>query len=1203
MGKPKFTKMQQAAIDIKNKNILVSAAAGSGKTAVLVSRIIDRVLNRENPVDIDRILVMTFTRAAASQMKEKILEAINEERLKNPHDKNLSRQYMLVHNAYIMTIDSFCMNVVRSHFEEIGLSPDFRMADDAEITLIKNDVLSEILEECYENGDENFLRMTEVFASKKTDINIEDLILKIENYSESYPDPKGWIESCVQFNDSILSGNDEKIGESISIEDKYEWLASYLLSVRNELNYLRRILDEAGDICTVENGPVVYLEAIERDIEKVDRLLGFSDYNDLYLRSLDEDILKFGSLATYRMPKEGTVSAAEINERTILKNRVAKIRDKFKSSFKSIVEAVSSMSPEIIDKGMKMMACPVSELAKISVLFLTRFNEKKRELNVVDFSDIAHMCLDILKAEDGNTARQYREFFKEIYVDEYQDSNFVQEEILKLISNETDTTGNVFMVGDVKQSIYGFRNAKPEIFIEKYDRYAKYSDDYDDSSRDVCVNLSHNFRSRGEVLTSINNIFKKIMTKELGGIEYDDGAKLNQGRQFEDFGCDNETEVNLCILEKDDKEKESEALMVANRIKYLMQNMLVEDSSCKDGRRPLKYSDIVILFRTLKKWDTVFRDVLESQGIPVFITSSVGYFEADEVKTTLNFLKIVDNPLQDIPLAQVMMSVIGDFSEEDVAIIRSEFKDGYLYEAFINYFNTHCTGENAVDTTLCKKVISFNAKINEYRKKSEYLSVSEILTEIIDGEYGNIIKAMPGGKKKFANLNMLLKKAIEYGKTSYKGIFQFNRYIETIKKYEIDYGEANLSDENDDTVRIMSIHKSKGLEFPVCFVSGISKSINYMDTNAAVLTDGQFAIATDIIDIERRVKSKSLYKYAIAKKKRSEILAEELRLLYVAMTRAKEKLILTGVVKDEMTLTNPLVTLENMSSYLDMYILASDKGVVDGIRLSFYTKNDLIDDAVKEVISNEALRLELIRLTLGESEFKEYDNEIAKRLEFSYPYEDKGYVKLGVSQIMHNSQKPIIAEDSDYAESTAYLYEETNEDETYDKETSSNNNRGALHGTAVHRILEIWDYSREVTHESVRDFLKYAEDEMLMEEELFGIVNEDEIYSFLTSDIAKRMKEADERGELRREQPFVICDDENDPESMLVQGVIDAFFFEDDMIVIVDYKTNNVKTEKALKDKYKIQLDYYAKALKRMLNKEIKESVIYSTVLNRCISI
>ena len=450
---------------------------------------------------------------------------------------------------------------------------------------------------------------------------------------------------------------------------------------------------------------------------------------------------------------------------------------------------------------------------------------------------------------------------------------------------------------------------------------------------------------------------------------------------------------------------------------------------------------------------------------------------------------------------------------------------------------------------------------------------------------------------------MLLMKAIEYGKTSYKGIFQFNRYIETIRKYEIDYGEANLSDENDDTVRIMSIHKSKGLEFPVCFVSGISKQINFKDTNAAVLTDGQFAIATDIIDIERRVKSKSLFKDAIAKKKHTEIIAEELRLLYVAMTRAKEKLILTGTVKDEKTLTESLVTLENITSYLDMYILASDNGVVDDIRLSYYTQKDLIDDAVKEVISNEALRAELIRLIAGESEFKEADDEIVKRLEFSYPYEDKGYVKLGVSQIMHNSQKPINAEDSDYAESTAYIYEETNEDDAYDKETSSNNSRGALHGTAVHRILEIWDYSREVTHESVRDFLKYAEDEMLMEEELFGIVNEDEIYNFLTSDIAKRMKEADERGELRREQPFVICDDENDPESMLVQGVIDAFFFEDDMIVLVDYKTNNVKTEKALKDKYKIQLDYYAKALKRMLNKEIKESVIYSTVLNRCISI
>ena len=1211
MGKPKFTKMQQAAIDIKNKNILVSAAAGSGKTAVLVSRIIDRVLDKDNPVDIDRILVMTFTRAAASQMKEKILEAINEERLKNPHDKNLSRQYMLVHNAYIMTIDSFCMSVVRSHFEEIGLSPDFRMADDAEITLIKNDVLSEVLEECYENGDESFLRMTEIFASNKTDTNIEDLILNIENYSESYPDPKGWIETCIQYNDSLINGSDDEPLENACIEDKYEWILIYLSSVRDELNYLRRILDEAGDICSAEFGPLPYLEAIENDIEKVDRLLGFSDYNDLYLRSIDDEMLKIKSLATYRLPKEETVTAAEIEARTVLRDQVKAIRDKYKKSFTSIVDTISSMSPDSIDKGMKMMSSPVRELASLSMLFLERFEEKKRELNVVDFSDIAHMCLDILKAEDGNTARQYREFFKEIYVDEYQDSNFVQEEILNLISNETDTTGNVFMVGDVKQSIYGFRNAKPEIFIDKYDRFEKYSEDSDIQSRDVCVNLSHNFRSRGEVLTSINNIFKKVMTRELGGIEYDEDASLHQGRQFADVSCDNETEVNLFISGKDTPDKESEALMVATKIKYLMDNMMVEDSSCEEGRRPLKYSDIVILFRTLKNWDTTFRDILESQGIPVFVTSSVGYFEALEVKTILNFLKIIDNPLQDIPFAQVMMSVIGDFNEEDVALIRAEFKDGYLYEAFMNYFNTHCIEENATVSKLNEKVISFNERINEYRRKSEYLSVSEILTEIIDGEYGNIIKAMPGGKKKFANLNMLLEKALEYGKTSYKGIFQFNRYIETIRKYEVDYGEANLSDENDDTVRIMSIHKSKGLEFPVCFVSGISKKINFKDTSAPVLTDGQFAIATDIIDIERRVKSKSLFKLAIGKKKHSEILAEELRLLYVAMTRAKEKLILTGCVKDETTVSNSLVTLENMKSYLDMYILASDKGVVDNIRLSYYTEKDLIDDAVKESVSNEAMRAELIRLILGESDIKETDDEILKRLEFTYPYEDKGYVKLSVSQLMHNSEKPSINEESENAETTAYMYEETHgnnaedniEEKAGNKGETSEDRRGALHGTAVHRILEIWDYNREVSRDSVRDFLKYAEDEMLMEEELFGIVNEDEIYNFLTSDIAERMKEADKRGELRREQPFVICDNEDDPESMLVQGVIDAFFFEDDKIVLVDYKTNNVKTEKALKDKYKIQLGYYAKALNRMLHKEIKESVIYSTVLNRCISI
>lgn len=1207
MGKPTFTKMQQAAIDIRDKNILVSAAAGSGKTAVLVSRIIDRVLDENNPTDIDRILVMTFTRAAASQMKERILDAINEKRMANPHNKNLNRQYMLVHNAYIMTIDSFCMNVVRSHFEEIDLSPDFRMADEAEITLIKKDVLSEILEECYENGDYNFLTMTEVFAAKKTDMAVEELVLSLYGYSESYPNPIEWLDSCIY--------SDEN-GQNKSFEDRYPWIEIYLKYVQDELVHLRTILDEAGDISSMELGPCGYRTAIDDDISKIDRILGFEGYLDLYNRCSENDILSFSGLGRVSIPKEGAAPQGEIEERTRLRDRVKEIREKYKKSFTKIVSTVSSMSPELVGRGNEIMATPVNELVSLTKLFSERFEAKKREVNVVDFSDIEHMCLKILTKGKDTTAKQYRDFFKEIYVDEYQDSNFVQEEILRLISREDEEQGNVFMVGDVKQSIYGFRNAKPEIFIDKYKTFSSYTEGVDCVDRDVCIDLSHNFRSRAEVLDSVNSIFRKIMTSGLGGIEYDEAASLHKGREFADTECDNTTELNLYISSEGTSDREAEALMIANKIKYLIANMKVEDFESKDGIRPLRYSDIVILLRATKGWDNTFMNVLEGQGIPVFVTSSTGYFETSEVKTLLNFLKIIDNPLQDIPLAAVMMSVIGNFTEEEVAIIRGEYKDGYLYEALCRYYEAHC--ENADENSIiARKTGVFYAKIVYYRRKSEYLSVSDILSQIIDGEYGKMIKAMPGGRKRYANVNMLLKKAVEYGKTSYKGIFQFNRYIETIRKYEIDYGEANLSDENDNTVRIMSIHKSKGLEFPVCFVSGISKKLNMMDTRAAVLTDGKYGIATDIIDIERRVKSKSLFKTAISKKKQTEIIAEELRLLYVAMTRAKEKLILTGTVKDENDIKDSLVTLENASTYLDMFSCAADDGELENISISYVNAEDLVDNLIEETVSDEAKRGELNRLIneCGKDGASDVDLEIKERLSFVYPYEDKGYVKVSVSQLKHGSERLTPVEDADFTDNTKYLYDEdqfTNDvlqsenievNSERKKKGRGNTSYGALHGTAVHRILELWDYDRDASEDSIREFLDYVEREALMEDELFGMVSVEEIHDFLTSEIAVRMKDAYKKGNLFREQPFVMSDDENDPESMLIQGVIDAYFFEEDKIVLVDYKTNRDKTAEQLKEMYSFQLESYGRALTRMLHMEIKESVIYSTVLARCISI
>ena len=1237
MSETKFTKMQQAAIDIRNSNILVSAAAGSGKTAVLVQRIIDRVLSDDNPIDIDRILVMTFTKAAAAQMKERILDAINEKRSLAPHDKNLNKQYALVHNAYIMTIDSFCMSVVKNHFEEIGLSPDFRMADEGEIELLKQDVLAEVLESFYENGSEKFLEMTEVFATNKTDKALESLVLSLYDYATSYPNPNEWLKSCTIENNS--------------------WQEDYVDYVKSDLINCRKVLDEAGDICRMEYGPAPYLANIESDIVLLDSLLGFDNYEQLYEKCTNNAEYSFARMASVRKPKEGTASEEELLERDRLKNKVSTMRDKCKKTISSIIDSVSSMSLEDIASGNKQMHTPICELIELTMAFCKAFDEKKRDKNVVDFDDIEHMCLSILKNGADTVAVEYRDYFEEIYVDEYQDSNYVQEEILNLISRNESEAGNVFMVGDVKQSIYGFRNAKPEIFIDKYERFEEYVvEDIDlhveecvdvcansASSRDVKVNLSHNFRSRGTVLNAVNNVFKKIMTKNLGGIEYDEAAALHVGREFIETDCDYSTELNLMISDDEVSDREAEALMVANRIKSLMNGFVVEDKNAVGGVRPLRYSDIVILLRTAKGWDNVFHDVLEGQGIPVFVTSTTGYFEALEVKTLINFLKVIDNPLQDIPFAAVLLSVIGNFTEEEIATIRGAFKNGYLYESFIQYKNTN------VESALVRKMQSFTELLEYYRKKSEYTAVADVLTEIIDGDYGKIIKAMPGGKKKMANLNMLLKKAMEYGKTSYKGIFQFNRYIEAIRKYEIDYGEANISDENDNTVRIMSIHKSKGLEFPVCFVSGISKKFNMMDIRATVLTDGKYGIATDIINPERRLKSKSLFKQTVARKKQEEIIAEELRLLYVAMTRAKEKLILTGVVKDEECVKDSLITIDKANSYIDMYTCAAEDGIVEEINLSYTSTSDLVDELVKENVHTEISRNRLIAIIEGRdisdcenenadtiakedaneeaitidtnSENTEIDIErIKARLNYKYPYEDKGTVKLSVSELKHRSEA--IKEDDAVQDNevTIHLYENSYEstngdtyEDVHDNENgqdklasekeknreSGTTNTAALHGTAVHRIFEIWDYNRPTDMESVKQFLEYVNEEKLIEDDLFSTINPYEIYDFVNSDISKRMGKAFKNDELYREQPFVICDDAMDTESMLVQGIIDAYFIEDGKIVLVDYKTDwNTSEEKLLND-HRIQLEYYGKALSRLLHLEVKEKIIYSTYLKR----
>lgn len=1179
-----FTVEQQLAIDIRDKNILVSAAAGSGKTAVLVNRIIERILSEEDPVDIDRILVMTFTNAAAAQMKERILKAIEEKRIQRPFDKNLQKQAALIHGANISTIDSFCLNVVRNHFADIDMNPDFRIADQGELKLLKQDVIEEVLENMYEEASESFIKMTECFSYGKNDSQIEKIVLQLSDFSESYPEPEEWLKnSC----NSYAVGSVEELNTC-------QWINEYLNSSLAKLLGFRTILDRACDICTETFGPEPYLEALESDIEYIDRVTAVSDYKSLYELVSENGKPSFASLKSLRIPKEGDAPLEEINARTEKKNQVGNARSKYKDYINALFAEVNNNSLEDILTDMRIMQPMVSALIDLTVKYQRAFSERKREKNIVDFNDLEHMCLRILKTSES-AASEYRQCFREIYVDEYQDSNLVQEEIIKILSLNSDVKGNLFMVGDVKQSIYGFRMARPEIFVEKYNRYPEFSNDI---KSDVKIDLHDNFRSRTHVIDSVNELFRHIMTDETGSIIYDDKAALHAKADYPE-GEGFTTEILYSYHEDSVNDRILEANIVAQRIKELMKTQMVtrDNQLC-----PMKYSDIVILLRSSKDWDVVFQKVLESEGIPVRIESSTGYFSREEVSTLLDYLKVIDNPKQDIPLMTVLRSCIGNLYDEEIAVVRGTFPDGDLYSAVLSYSNIENNSNNEKTRQIQEKLRLFLDELDYYRRKTGYTTVDMIITEIIDEYYGDCILAKVNGKKKYANLLMLLQKAREYGKTSYKGIFHFNRYIETLHKYEVDFGEANLLDENEDAVRIMTIHKSKGLEFPVCFISSMAKKMNTTDEKGAVIADADRGIGVDVIDSERRTRKKSLYKLALVRKKHLDSLSEELRVFYVAMTRAKEKLIMSGIVKKPGDLDNNSVILTGASSYLDFYKYVVGTYEVSSIERVEKNVLDIMSTEVRETIDAQIQKERVIDIiSTGVHELPE---EVSRRLDYIYPYkDDKSGLKVSVSELKRRSMMISEQESENDNSHEKNIYDEKDRlipkfIKEMEGENGEHPHSATLRGTAVHRVFEIWDYNLDTDMDTVEHFIDEMHEKKRLETDLYSLINSRLVYNFVNSEIAQRMKNASLRGELRREQPFVIEDEDT---GMLIQGIIDAYFYEDDEIVVVDYKTDKVKNPEELVEKYRIQLEYYSKALAMLTGKNIKEKVIYSTRLNKSI--
>ncbi len=1212
-----WTKEQQKVIDLRDRNILVSAAAGSGKTAVLVERIIAMLTAEHNPIDVDHLLIVTFTEAAAAEMKERIRNAIENKLEECPDDEHLKQQATLIHNAQITTIHSFCLSVVRDHFPVIDIDPGFRIGEEGELKLLRQDVIGELLEARYQEGSQRFLDFTLAYGNGRDDRKIEELILKIYEYSRSYPDAKGWLGQCVK---PYQTDSLEELVESETIR----------LVMKNTAEYLKeaeRLLKTGISVCQEADGPQAYETTLLKDLQIVERLLSIRDFEKM---AETVDGISWTRLAANR-------DKAVSEEKTA---QVKAIRDEVKGIIKDLAGQYFYQDAEGMLEDIKACRPAMEELAGLVWEFSERFEERKRTQNLIDFSDMEQYALKILteETEEGlepsAVAKEYQAQFKEIMIDEYQDSNLIQETILTSISTVSSGRYNIFMVGDVKQSIYRFRLSRPELFMEKF---ASYS--LEDDEQKQRIDLHKNFRSRREVLDSVNYIFRQVMTHELGGITYDEQAALYVGADYKE-GENLETEVLVIDSDleewEDDKadgqdsereakqagglseggitDRELEARAIAGRIRKLRESHRVIDKNTGEYRA-VKYSDIVILTRSVKGFADVFTAVLNREGIPAYAGTREGYFATQEIGVLLDYLRVLDNRQQDIPLAAVLSSSFGRLTEEELAVIKAEYQERQFCKAIA------CYRMEGTDLRIRKKLEHCLGQMDAFRGIVPYTPMHELLWRILEETgYGDYISALPGGEQRRANLDMLVEKARVYESTSYKGLFHFVRYIEQLQKYDVDYGEASVEDEQSDTVRVMTIHKSKGLEFPIVFVAGMGKRFNMQDARSNVILHSRMGAGLDAIDIERRTKSPTIIKKAIQKEEVLDSLGEELRVLYVAFTRAKEKLIITGtisnlekrlqgyeLVKEQEEEALTFGRLSKAATYWDWILpslvrMTGDVPIIKRI-LKF---EDIVKESVEEETADRLERAVLEKWDTKRIYEPELHEALKEQFAYRYPYGGSRQQKLKFT--VSELKKRVYLMETYGEESEEYgetPYEEPEVVPLIPKFLQEEGElTGASRGTAYHRLMELLDFSKEYDTDSLKSSVEIFIQSGKMQQDMADCIRISDIMRFLECPSGRRMKEATGQKKLWKEQPFVlgveareIYPQEEEGEKILVQGIIDVYFEEEDGLVVLDYKTDKAYKAEDLVEKYHAQLDYYAKALEQMTGKKVKEKIIYSFTL------
>lgn len=1205
-----WTNEQQAAIDSRGQTLLLSAAAGSGKTAVLVERIIRRLLDKEYPIDITELLVVTFTKAAAAEMRDRIGTALMKA-LSETKDPRVERQLALLPSAQISTLHAFCQHVIRKYFYTIDLDPAFSIAGEEELNLLRRQVLEDVFLSYYEDDEKASILypLADMFGSDRGDDILMDTVSRMYTYARSLAWPEHWLKEAARAYDVAPD----------AVIDDMVWAGPIKDAVR-------RILEEDAHLY---DGVLYHLRQREAFAPACDTFVAEQaalrqaaqarSWNDLsrFVRAID-----FPRLKSLRKLSDDDKAVWE---------RCKKVRDDVKKDVIKTLQAVYfSATPEEWLDGMRAMKPVMDGLVTLTLDFAKAYGAAKKEKGWIDFSDLEHFCLQILLAPDASpehpvpsaAAEELRSQYEEVFIDEYQDTNGVQELITRLVSGED----NRFMVGDIKQSIYRFRLADPTLFLEKYQSFSR-----DEKAVQRCIDLGRNFRSVPVVLDAVNAVFSRAMTAEAAGMDYGEREKLYAGRQAPDDErwIGGPVEVDIVPTPSDEEDGdgstafEKECRFIAGRIGELLASGRM--AARKDGTlEPLSYRHIVVLLRSMAGKADVLIQALQEGGIPSYAEQSGGYFAAVEVQVMLALLRCIDNPEQDLAMAAVLRSPLVGLDETALAGVRLA-GDGTLWQNLPAFVASLPDGVDEKED-----LQQFMAAFDSWRTYSRRHGVAELLQRLYDDTaYVDFVGAMPGGDVRQANLKALYDRARQYEEAGFRGLFRYLQLMDKMKEDGLDLAPAKVVSEKEDVVRIMSIHKSKGLEFPVVFVADMGKAFNRRDTQDQILFHNRLGIGLKQYDPEWRMSYPTLIWSGIAAQLRWEGTAEEERILYVAMTRARDQLILTGhsshIDRDWQRWTSRLNPAQ-AKSYFDWVMPAALAPFGAKADADYARPGAAWQDAVWQVRIAKAVpagtveegaydgepRLEALRR--GDLTGTPVPSWLDEQLswQYAYPQAVRTAAKFSVSEVKRRYQELHSDELQDEADlsvpAAAVIPPAPGEDDAFaalppwlaGEEAAVS---GAQRGTALHKALQYITPAADQTTATLRREIDAFVRQGLLSREEAKLVYVPALAAFCQSDIGRRMAESPE---LHREYPFTVLLAGGDPlpetekgEQILIQGVIDCLFREDDAWILVDYKSDRLETADAFRSRYAVQLALYKRAVEQITHRLVEETYIYSLHLQQ----